>query len=67
MAPKWSERPRPMRFAIVGAFASIAVAAWVAFNYAFESETIVRYFTMVAVLLGGGSAGFGPAVLTAKR
>ncbi len=66
-APKWSERPRAHRFAIIGAFAGMAVAAYVAFTYAFESDTIVRYFIMVAGLLGGGGAGFGVATLTDKR
>ncbi len=67
MAPKWSERPRAHRFAIVGAFIGMGVAAVVAFNYAYDSGTIVRYLIMAAGLLGGGGAGFGAATLTAKR
>ena len=45
----------------------MAVAAVIAFNYAYDSVTLVRYFIMVAGLLGGGGAGFGLAKLTAKR
>jgi hypothetical protein len=67
MAPKWSERPRAHRFAILGAFVGMAVAAVVAFNFAYDSDTIVRYFIMAAGLLGGGGAGFGLATLTDKR
>lgn len=67
MAPKWSERPRAHRFAIVGAFIGMVVAAVVAFNYAYDSDTIVRYLIMSAGLLGGGGAGFGVATLSARR
>lgn len=66
-APKWSERPRGQRFAIIGAFVGMGIAAVVAFNYAFESDTIVRWAIMVAGLLGGGGAGVGIAALTDKR
>ena len=67
MAPKWSERPKAHRFAIVGAFAGMVVAAFVAFNYAYDSGTIVRYLIMSAGLIGGGAAGAGVATLSAKR
>lgn len=67
MAPKWGERPRAHRFAIVGAFVGMVVAAFVAFNYAYDSDTLVRYFIMSAGLLGGGAAGVGVATLIAKR
>jgi phosphate/sulfate permease len=66
-APKWSERPRSHRFAVVGAFIGMGIAAVVAFNYAYESETIVRWAIMSTGLLGGGAAGFGLATLTDKR
>ena len=67
MAPKWSERPRTHRFAIVGAFVGMVVAAFVAFNYANDSGTMVRYLIMSAGLIGGGAAGVGVATLIAKR
>ncbi|MEO5577431.1 MAG: hypothetical protein ABIR25_00075 [Sphingomicrobium sp.] len=67
MAPKWSERPRTHRFAIVGAFIGMGIAAFVAFNYAYDSDTIIRYLIMSAGLLGGGGAGFGVATLSARR
>ncbi len=66
-APKWSERPRSHRFAIVGAFIGMGIAAVVAFNYAYESETVVRWAIMMTGLLGGGGAGAGVAALTDKR
>ena len=66
MAPKWSERPTAHRFAIIGALIGMGVAAVVAFNYAYDSDTIVRYLIMSAGLLGGGATGFGVATL-AKR
>jgi len=67
MAFKWSERSTSERFIIVGAFVGMGVAAVIAFNYAYDSDTIVRYFIMVAGLLGGGGAGFALARLTGKR
>lgn len=67
MAPRWSERPRRDRYAIIGAFVGMGVAAVVAFNFAFESDTIVRYLIMVAGLLGGLAAGAGLAALTANK
>ena len=67
MAPKWSERPKAHRFAIVGAVVGMVVAAFVAFNYAYDSDTIVRYLIMSAGLIGGGAAGAGVATLSAKR
>ena len=67
MAFKWSERSTSERFIIVGALVGMGVAAVVAFNYAYDSETIVRYFIMVAGLLGGGGAGFMLAKLMGKR
>jgi hypothetical protein len=66
-APKWSERPRSHRFAIVGAFVGMGIAAYVAFMYAFESDTIVRWAIMMTGLLGGGGAGVGVAALTGNR
>lgn len=66
-APKWSERPRAHRFAIVGAFIGMGIAAYVSFMYAFEAETIVRWAIMVTGLLGGGGVGAGVAALTDKR
>jgi phosphate/sulfate permease len=66
-APRWSERPRSHRFAIVGAFVGMAIAAVVAFNYAFDSDTIVRWAIMSTGLLGGGAAGAAIAMLTGDR
>ncbi len=54
---KWSERPKRDRWVIVGAFIGMAIAAVVAFNFAYESSTIVRYFIMAAGLLLGGGGG----------
>ena len=67
MALKFSEAPKAQRSAVVGAFIGMGVAAFVAFNYAYDSATIVRYLIMCAGLLGGGGAGFGLATLMAKR
>ena len=67
MAFKWSERSTSERFVIVGAFVGMGVAAYVAFNYAFDSSTFTRYLIMCAGLLGGGGAGFALARLTGRR
>ncbi len=66
MAPKWSERPRDHRWAIIGAFVGMIVAGFVAFQYAFYADTIVRYFIMAAGFLLGLGAGKGAAVLTPR-
>lgn len=54
---KWSERPRSHRWAIVGAFVGMAIAAVVVFEYAFYGSTLDRYLIMMAGLLIGGGAG----------
>lgn len=53
----WSEKPRDARFAIIGAFIGMLVAAVVAFMFAFDADTIVRYLIMSAGLLIGLGAG----------
>ena len=55
--PKWSERPRGERRAIIGAFVGMAVAGVVAVLFAAESSTMVRYFIMATGLLVGFGAG----------
>ena len=67
MAPKWSARPKTDRWAIIGAFIGMAIAAVVAFNFAFDSSTIVRYLIMSAGLLAGLGGGYGAAVLTSRK
>ena len=67
MAPKWSARPKTDRWAIIGAFIGMAIAAVAAFNFAFESSTIVRYLIMSAGLLAGLGGGYGAAVLTSRK
>ena len=54
---KWSERPRTHRGAIIGAFAGMAIAAVVVFEYAFYGSTLDRYLIMVTGLLTGGGMG----------
>ena len=54
---KWSEAPRDQRGAIIGAMIGMAIAAVVAFVFAYESSTLVRYFIMAAGLLLGLGAG----------
>ena len=53
MVQGWSERPKENRYIIVGAIIGMAVAAVVAFVFAFEADTIVRYLIMAAGLLIG--------------
>ena len=60
---KWNERPRAERGAIIGALIGMAIAAVVAFLFAYESSTIVRYLIMAAGLL----LGFGAGKLAASR
>lgn len=55
--PKWSERPKSDRGAIVGAVIGMAIAAFVAIIFASDSSTIVRYLIMAAGLLLGLGAG----------
>ena len=54
---KWSERPKAERGAIIGALIGMAIAGVVAFVFAYESSTIVRYFIMAAGLLLGLGIG----------
>lgn len=55
--PKWSERSKDERGAIVGAMIGMVIAGVVAFVFAYESSTMVRYFIMAAGLLLGLGAG----------
>ncbi len=61
MASKWSERPKQDRWAIIGAFAGMAIAGVISFVYLFEADTIYRYLTMSAGLIGGGACGYAAA------
>lgn len=61
MALKWSERPKTDRWAVIGAFAGMAVAAVLSFVYLFEADTIHRYLAMSAGLIGGGACGYAAA------
>ena len=64
---KWSERPRTHRGAIIGAFAGMAIAAIVVFEYAFYGSTLDRYLIMVTGLLVGGGVGALLAKASAPR
>jgi NAD/NADP transhydrogenase beta subunit len=64
---KWSERPRTHRGAIIGAFAGMAVAAVVVFEYAFYGSTLDRYLIMMTGLLVGGVVGALLARASASR
>ena len=64
---KWNERPRAQRWAIVGAFVGMAVAAVVAFEYAFHGTTLQRYLIMMSGLLIGGGVGLWVATFTGRR
>jgi len=66
MRVKWSERPRAHRWAIIGAFAGMAVGAVAVFQYAYYGTTFDRYLIMVAGLLGGGAVGALLARITAR-
>ncbi len=57
MPMAWADRPRKDRHAIVGAFAGMAVAAVIAFMFAFESSTIVRNVIMGIGLVTGWGIG----------
>jgi len=59
MALNWSGRPREHRWAIIG----MAVAGVIAFVYAFDSSTLVRYLITSAGLL----IGLGGGQIAAKR
>ena len=48
---------RQDRFRLIGIFVGMAIAAVIAFVYAFESDTMVRYLIMASGLLIGWGAG----------
>ena len=54
---KWSEMPKDQRGAVIGAMIGMVIAGVVAFVFASESSTMVRYFIMAAGLLLGLGAG----------
>lgn len=66
MRVKWNERPRAHRWAIVGAFAGMAIGAVAVFEYVYNGSIIDRYLIMSAGLLGGGAVGILLARLTAR-
>lgn len=66
MRVKWNERPRAHRWAIVGAFAGMAIGAAAVLEYAYNGSIIDRYLIMSAGLLGGGAVGILLARLTAR-
>lgn len=53
----WSERPREDRFAIIGAIVGMLIAGVVAFVFAFESSTFVRWIIMAVGLIAGYGIG----------
>ena len=55
--PKWSERPKSDRHAIVGGLIGMAIAGVVAVMFAAESDMIVRYLIMSTGLLVGLGLG----------
>jgi NAD/NADP transhydrogenase beta subunit len=55
--PKWNERPKDQRRAVVGALIGMAIAGVIAFVFAYESSTLVRYAIMATGLLLGLGAG----------
>ena len=55
--PKWSERPKEDRHAIVGGIIGMLIAGVIAILFAADSSTLVRYFIMAAGLLLGLGAG----------
>ena len=66
MRVRWSERPRAHRWAIVGAFVGMAVAAIAVIQYAFDGSTFDRWLIMVAGFLGGGAVGLLLAKVTTR-
>jgi hypothetical protein len=66
MAPRWSERPRAHRWAIVGAFVGMAAGAVAVFQFAVDGSTFDRWLLMAAGLLGGGGIGLLLARATAR-
>lgn len=53
----WRDRPKADRYAIIGAFIGMAIAAVVAFTFAFYATTMVRYVIMSTGLLLGWGIG----------
>lgn len=53
----WRDRPQADRYAIIGCFIGMGIAAIVAFQFAFYASTIVRWAIMAAGLLVGWGIG----------
>lgn len=53
----WRDQPKLDRYALVGCFVGMAIAAVVAFMFAYSSDTIVRWAIMAAGLLVGWGIG----------
>lgn len=53
----WRDRPKADRYALVGCFVGMAVAAVAAFVFAYSSSTMVRWAIMAAGLLVGWGIG----------
>jgi NAD/NADP transhydrogenase beta subunit len=66
MRVRWRERPRAHRWAIVGAFVGMAVAAIAVIQYVFHGSTFDRWLIVVAGFLGGGAVGLLLAKVTTR-
>lgn len=53
----WSGRPKNDRYAVIGIFAGMGIAAVIAIAFAYGASSIVRYFIMAAGLLLGWGLG----------
>jgi hypothetical protein len=53
----WRDRPKSDRYGITGAFVGMAIAAVVAFQFAFYANTTMRWAIMSAALVGGWGIG----------
>ena len=53
----WRDRPKADRYALIGIFIGMGIAAIVAFQFAFHASTIVRWAIMAAGLLAGWGIG----------
>jgi hypothetical protein len=53
----WRDRPKPDRYAVVGCFIGMGIAATVAFHFAFYAGTAVRWAIMATGLVAGWGVG----------
>lgn len=53
----WRDRPKQDRYAFIGLFAGMAIAAPIAVLFAYDASSMVRYVIMASGLVAGWGIG----------